>query len=104
MAVFWKCDICGKPTQLNPPSRIEVDAKGAPVMTEMRRQDPQTGEVRKVPVPKMVDLFPRAYLLRLCVGSESLQRDFCKECLEALRPQFDALWRELENIKPDGEK
>jgi len=103
MAVFWKCDICGKDTQLNPPVKQEVDKKGSPVMTELRRQDAQTGQIRKIPVPKMLDLFPRAYLLRLNVGSESVQRDFCRDCLETLRPEFDALWLKLENIKADGD-
>ncbi|GEM_PF-3420888 len=70
-----------------------------PKMAKMKRQDPFTGEVQDVDVPELKDLKPRAYLVNLNVGHEMIQKDFCKECLEKVMPEVQALWDKLASIK-----
>lgn len=77
----------------------ETQITRLPKLTKMRRQNAQTGEVEEVPIQDIKDLQPRAYLIRLMVGNEVLQKDFCKECLETIMPQIQALWDKMASIK-----
>ena len=113
-----KCDICGKDTYINPPyeideEEVEVDSFDFKTMKptkvkipmakkgKMKRQNVFSGEVEEIEVPITKDLKPRAYMVQLQVGpSEYVQRDFCLECLESIKPQIKTLWDCLESIKP----
>ncbi len=127
MAVKWNCDICGKPTQVNPPvkpimdtvmvsvpavdpatKQPKLDKAGKPVMVEVPRevqrkgkqkmQDLATGLVRVVDVPAFEDLAPRTFIVRLGIGQETIQRDVCRECLPQVLPEAKALWDKLEGM------
>jgi hypothetical protein len=66
-----------------------------PETIKVKRQNPLTGQMEDMEVPALEDLFERAYIVRLTVGQEEVQRDFCKPCLQAhmakVRSLFDAL-------------
>ena len=126
MSVLWHCDLCGQSTHVNPPTEqmfeereIVVDTpeikivdgkqvldmvkkkvtQKVPKIAKMKRQNMHTREVEEIDIPMMKDLAPRAYLMRIMVGSDELQRDFCKDCLDSVMPEFKALWDKLEQIK-----
>ena len=112
MAVFWKCDVCGKDTVVNPQTEqveeervVEVTVSGqkvkasqrVPVTTTTRRQDPVTGRVAKITVPKLNDLQPRTVIVQVKAGPENFQRDLCRECYETstLKQKVEAVIEEL---------
>jgi len=115
MSVTWVCDICGKQTFINPPVEFLTeekefktkDEKGktkkikqtVPKMATMKRQNSQTGKIEDVPIQDMKDLKPRTYIVRLEIGRELIQKDFCKECLGKVLPEIKQLWNKLESIK-----
>lgn len=103
MAVTWHCDICSKPTYVNPPFEYlfitDKDGNKIPKMSKMKQQNPYTGEIETVKIQDMKDLRPRAYIVRLSVGKEIIQKDFCKEHLDNVLPEIKALWNKLEKIK-----
>ncbi len=76
-----------------------MDKDGKQVYAAMKVQDPFSGEVKEVPVPKVEDLHPRTHIIRVTAGQEVIQKDFCKDCLEKIRPELQALWDKLEGIK-----
>lgn len=126
MSVLWHCDLCSKATHVNPPTQqvfeereIEVDTpeikivdgnqvldmvkkkvtQKVPKLAKMKRQNLYTREVEEIDIPMMKDLSPRTYIMRVMVGSDEIQRDFCLECLDSVMPEFKALWDKLEKIK-----
>ena len=72
--------------------------KKIPKTSEMKRLNPLTKVMETIKVPAIKDLEPRAYLVRLTVASESIQKDFCKECLATVLPDIKSLWEKLEAI------
>lgn len=96
------CDICGKETFINPPSEtvmVEVEKEvpsfvggkwvnekrtiKVPEMTTMKVIDPHgSGKLIDHEIPKTKDLKPRMWRVQLRVGQESIDRDFCKDCLD----------------------
>lgn len=97
--LVWKCDICKKDTFINPPSEQVKDKDGKVKMSYTKVQD-DNGNIKKVPVPEIKDLKPRTYIIRLTVGSETIQKDVCKVCLDNhLKSDLKTLWAKLENIK-----
>ena len=106
MSVRWKCDVCGKDTWVNPPTEtifeeIEVDKKKVKVPKKItaKTQDPFTGEIKDIPIHAQRDLKPRAYMVKLSIGGESVQRDFCKECLEHFKPELNGLFDRLAKVE-----
>ena len=100
--LVWKCDICKKETHINPPTKVVVDENGVPETAFTRTQDPVTGDIKKVQVPKLEDLKPRTYIIRLGVGQENITKDVCKVCLDnKLLPLIQPLWDKLANIKSE---
>lgn len=112
MSATWNCDICGKETHVAAPAEpIWVDeqvqvpnsaltlTRKVPLMTTMQRQDLFTGEVKEIKVPRVKFLSPKAFIVMVQVGDETLQRDFCEECLATLKPEIDALWAKLKTTK-----
>lgn len=79
--------------------KVETQITRVPKLTHMKRQNAQTGVIEEVPVQDVKDLQPRAYIIRLTVGAESIQKDFCKKCLQTVMPQIQALWDGLAKIK-----
>lgn len=104
---YFKCDNCGTDTMVNPPTRPIFDELEnedgeiikKPRIAMMQRQDPSTGDMIEVPVQVLEDLKPRAFIIQLRVGWETIQKDFCKTCLDELKPEIRKLWERLESIK-----
>lgn len=68
-----------------------------PVMETMRRQNLHNGTIEEIPVQKIEFLEEPAVLVKLKVGHENIQRDFCRVCLEKycgaeIRALRDKLW------------
>ena len=103
----FHCDVCGKATFINPPARPVFEDKKvgekvikAPKMQTLRSINFSTGEMVDQAVPVMEDLKPRAHLIKLNAGQQSIMRDFCEECLDKhVMPEVRALWDKLEKIK-----
>lgn len=70
-----------------------------PKMTTMKRQNPINMEMEEIPIQDQIDLKPRAYIVRLFVGQEGIQKDFCKLCLDTIMPEIKALMNKLEKIR-----
>jgi len=106
MSVKWNCDVCGKDTLVNPPTKpileeVVIEGKKQIVQKKVKKkfQDSVSGEVKTVMVPQVEDLYPRAYIIKLNVGMETIQRDVCLDCLPKIKPELDALWKKLEDIR-----
>lgn len=128
MASTFHCDCCGKITYLNPPTKQVMEDKevtvqyqdvamvdekpimvlktktviqSVPATTIMRRQHHQSGDVEEVQIPLIEDLKPRTYIVRLSIGGELIQKDFCKECIEKpnIKSAIKMLWDSLAAIK-----
>lgn len=127
---FFRCDICGKETMVNPPierlmedKKIERDVpytvtnpktkekkllykretviQKVPKMSIMKRMNAQTGAIEEVPVPATRDLKPRAIIVSLSVGNEVIQRDFCVECFDKkIKKKMKGAWNLLEKVVP----
>lgn len=116
----WKCDVCGIETRINPKTeplfeerevQIPVDQnkmggptkkvkQRVPKMTVMKKQDMSSGEVKEIQVQEHKDLEERAMIVKLRVGPESVQRDFCRKCLEDYAgEELRTLWKKLETVK-----
>lgn len=77
----WNCDICGKRTSINPPHEYET-INGEIQSVEIKRQNVNTGKVEYVRTPKLKFLEPKAIVVKLMVGDQSIQRDVCEDCLK----------------------
>jgi len=99
MAVKFHCDICGKETLVNPPTENDLDSDGKPIIAEIRQQNSFTGKIEKIKYIKQKDLYPRAIIVKLSVGRESIQKDFCEECVKKVLPEAEALFEKLANIQ-----
>lgn len=121
--IKFNCDICGKETFINPPTEqvfveqeFEYDVPDpenpaklkkekklvkVPEMTVMRVQHPNDpNQVLEQKIPKLKDLKPRMWRVQLRVGQESVDRDFCKECLDKeLKSDLACLRDKLESIE-----
>lgn len=119
MANKWNCDDCGIETTLNPErepvpdmDNPVIDPKtkkplinqktGKPVyhqkLKKQKYQHPITGEMIEREIPEFRDLQERAYIVRLKIGDEVIQRDFCKKCLDKRLPDFKATFESLEKV------
>lgn len=99
MAVKWFCDASGKEVFMNPKSEAIKDKDGKPVMTTLKTQDAQ-GRVRVTSVPKVKYLEEKAYIVRLSVGDETIQRVLSAEAIGPLKAQLQGLWDILEGLGP----
>ena len=77
-----------------------------PKMTYHRVMDQNTGEVIKRPIPEAIYKQPLTVFIRLKVGGDIIQRDFCEECVQGghdkAKEIFEAaekLWSLLEEVK-----
>ena len=94
--IQFKCDNCRKETYVNPPTDVVLGG-----VNEYETQDFNTGAMRKVSAPEVIDLKPRAYIIKLNAGQQVIQKDFCKECLEKVMPEVQALWDKLKTFVGD---
>ena len=120
MANKWNCDDCGKETHVNPMTEPVPDMKkpvidpktkqhminpatGKPVyhqkLTKQKYQHPISGEMIERDIPEVKFLQPKCYIVRLKIGDEVIQRDFCKECLDKRLDAFKETFKSLEEIK-----
>lgn len=126
MAICWNCDICGKSTFVNPPSKqsfredeVEVSIpvkvlkdnavvesvqkqkvkKLVPETVKIRRQN-ASGDIEQVEIPKLIFEKEKTVILQLRVGDENIQKDFCQACYKKhLSEDVNNLWLKLEQIK-----
>jgi len=98
--VAWLCDVCGKPTHVTPHTELlyEDKEKTIPKIAHLKQQDAH-GDMKLVPVHAQKDLSPRTKIVRLTMGDETIQRDLCDGCLIHLRPEMNALWKKMEDLK-----
>jgi len=118
---YFKCDRCGKETKLSPKCEPVFEEKEVekvvkigkivkkeekirkiekvPVMVDMLRQNSATGEMQRYQVQKVKDLEPRAHIVRLTLGQESIQKDFCTECLDMCKSKLLEAWDFLMEIE-----
>ena len=83
MSLTWNCDICGKATKLYPetePVIKKTEFGDQPVMRKAKVQNPHTGKMETIEVPKVQYLQPRTILVQLHVGQDCLKHDFCEAC------------------------
>ena len=74
--------------------------KKVPVMTKIRRQNPQTGKIEFVEVPKIRYQKPKTILVQMRIGDETIQKDFCEGCYKAMiAKKAESLWLFLEKIE-----
>jgi hypothetical protein len=99
MAVNWKCDLCGKETFVNPPYKFKVDDAGNPIQTTTRQQNVYTGDVDSIAAYDLEYLQPKTYIVRLDMGGETIQKDFCEEHFLQIKHHLEALYGVLQNIK-----
>lgn len=104
----FHCDLCGKVTYINPPTIAEkkIVVHGGQeyesvATTTIKRQNMFTGEIENVEIPKLVELKPKALIISLSAGDESIRKDFCRECYakSRIKVAVDNLWAELERVK-----
>ena len=108
----WRCDVCGKETFLNPltepimeSKEIEIEVDGAKLKKtievqktiKMRTMDYSRGVIVESEVGAVKDLAPRAHIIRLTAGQQSIQHDFCQDCLDKL-PEIKKFWDFMESI------
>ena len=83
-----------------PKTRMKKVIQRTPKMGVMKRQNAQTGIVEDIAIQETKDLQPRAYIVRLHIGQEHVQRDFCLECLNSqILPKLKEVWDQLAAIK-----
>jgi len=77
-----------------------------PVMTYQKRMDQNTGKIVKYPIAEVKFLQPLTVFIRLKLGGDIIQRDFCEECIrggnEKAKEIFETaekLWSLLEDMK-----
>lgn len=99
MALKWFCDATGKEVFMSPKTEPEKDKDGKAVMTSVKTQDGR-GKVKKTAVPKMKYLEEKAFVIRLTVGDETIQRTLSAEGLGRFRSQLQAMWDTLEALGP----
>lgn len=87
MNVF-KCDACGKETYIQPKKEVELDSNGKTKYEVINGQR----------VVKMKALQEQCYIVRIKVNDEIIQRDFCKEHFEEVKPELIALKEKLESF------
>lgn len=68
------------------------------VMTFEKRQNAITGKIEKIPMPKFIDKKARTYWIRLKVGGEIIQRDFCLDCLNGGNRQASVIFKKAKEL------
>lgn len=112
MSVRWKCDICGKDTLVHPPTELEYkevetinkvtnkkEITKIPEMVKIKQQDLSSGKMKEIEVNKRRDLFPRTYIVKISIGPESIQKDFCLECLNKIKKPLIEVFEMLEKVE-----
>jgi hypothetical protein len=79
--------------------KTETQVTKVPKLSHIKRQNATTGEVEEIPIQDVKDLQPRTFFVRLNIGQETIQKDFCKECLSEVMIEAQALWDKLASIK-----
>lgn len=85
--------------RLNIDARKEKRTVRSPKMATMKRQNIHSGVIEDIPIHETRDLSPRTYIVRLTIGNETVQRDFCRDCLSDLMPGLKTMWTQLSAIK-----
>jgi hypothetical protein len=97
MGVKWFCDVTGKEVFMNPKTEPVKDSEGKPVMTTLKQQD-SSGKIKVTNVPKVKYLQEKAFLVRLSVGDETIQRTLSAEAIGPMREELAVLWKKLESL------
>jgi hypothetical protein len=70
------------------------------VMTKLRRQNHQTGNIDYLDVPEGIAERPKTFIVVLNMGDEQIKKDFCQECYrKKVKPKAEELYALLESIE-----
>lgn len=97
MGLKWFCDVSGVEVFMAPPYDVVLDKDGKPVQVPVKAQD-SSGDTVTILQPKVVYQKPKAYLVRLAVGDEVIQKVFCEEELNKIKDKLKDAWDTLEKI------
>lgn len=95
MGVKWFCDVTGKEVFMTPKMKIVLGEDGKPVMGKTKIQD-GSGKIIQKEVPEVEYLEEKAFLVRLSVGDESIQRVLSDEALKPIKAKLLDVWNLLE--------
>lgn len=97
MGLKWFCDASKKEVFMAPTYDVVKDDKGVPVMVPVKTQD-SAGDTVTVMQPKVSYHKPKAYMIRLSVGDETIQKVLCEEELNKIKHKLKEAWNILEGI------
>lgn len=97
MGLKWFCDVSGKEVFMAPPYDVVVDKDGKPIQVKIKTQD-SAGNTVEVLQPKLIYKQPKAYMIRLSVGDETIQKVLCEEELDKIKQKLKETWDLLEGM------
>jgi hypothetical protein len=99
MALKWFCDQSGIEVFMAPPYVIKTDKDGKPVTKKIKTMNAE-GELVVSEVAHVIYSKPKAYIIRLSVGDEVIQRVLCEDELNKVKAKLKDAWNVLEGLKP----
>jgi hypothetical protein len=97
MGLKWVCDVSGKEVFMAPPYDVVLDKDGEVVKVPVKTQD-AAGKTVTIMQAKVVYKQPKAYMIRLSVGDESVQKVLCEEELNKIKLKLKEAWDLLEGL------
>jgi hypothetical protein len=99
MALKWFCDVTGKEIFMAPPYTVQTDKNGKPQTKKIKSMN-AAGDLEVIEVPHVIYSKPKAYIIRLSVGDEVIQRVVCEDELNKIKTILKGTWDMLERLKP----
>lgn len=75
--------------------KTEYQTQKTPKLITTKRLNPFTHKYEEFQTQEVKDLKPRAYLVRLSIGDEVIQKDFCVDCLSEVKQELKQVWDKL---------
>lgn len=97
MGIKWFCDASGTEVFMAPPYEVIKGPDGKPIEVPIKTQD-ASGATITVLSPKLKYLKPKAYLIRLSVGDETIQKVLCEDELNKIKPKLKEVMDLLERL------
>ena len=76
---------------------VVLDKDGKPVQVPIKTQD-SAGHQTVIMQPKIIYHKPKAYIIKLTVGDESIQKVLCEDEVAKIRQKLKEAWDILEGI------
>jgi hypothetical protein len=99
MGLKWFCDVSGKEVFMAPPYEVELNPDGTPQKVHVKIQNAD-GSVATIEQAKVKYKQEKAYLIRLSVGDESIQRVLCEAEMTKIKDKLKEAWDILEKLCP----